>query len=377
MELLLILTYTAICIFIFKIFKLPLNKWTVPTAALGGVIILGVLVLVMNYNHPYTQVAREFFVTTPIVPGVTGIVTEVEIQPDQLVEKGAVLFRIDPKPFESVVRQKQALLAGTRDGVRELEQALAASRARVVEVTANRDRTEGVFRRYEEIFDRGAISANELEVRRQAYLANEAALTRAKADFERAQIAFESGIDGDNPDVARLQAELEKARYDLERTIVRAPTSGYVSQLLLRPGMMAASLPLRPVMTFVHEEKPSLVAAFRQNSALRLREGYEAEIVYPSIPGRAFHGKVKKLLPNLGEGQLQTSGSLIGTAQAYQAPGRVLVVIEVTDDLSEFNLPAGSRAQVAVYSEHAHHVAIMRKILLRMSSWENYLYLDH
>ena len=377
MELLLILTYTAICVFIFKIFKLPLNKWTVPTAALGGVIILGVLVLVMNYNHPYTKVAREFFVTTPIVPGVTGIVTEVEIQPDQLVEKGTVLFRIDPKPFESVVRQKQALLAGTQDGVRELEQTLAASRARVVEVTANRDRTEGVFRRYEAIFDRGAISANELEVRRQAFLANEAALTRAEADFERAQIAFESGIDGDNPDVARLQAELEKARYDLERTVIRAPTNGYVSQLLLRPGMMAASLPLRPVMTFVHEEKPVLVAAFRQNSALRLKEGYEAEIVYPSIPGRAFHGKVKKLVPNLGEGQLQTSGSLIATAQAYQSPGRVLVVIEVTDDLSEFNLPAGSRAQVAVYSEHAHHVAILRKILLRMSSWENYLYLDH
>lgn len=83
------------------------------------------------------------------------------------------------------------------------------------------------------------------------------------------------------------------------------------------------------------------------------------------------------LVPNLGEGQLQTSGSLIGTAQAYQQLGRVLVVIEVTDDLSEFNLPAGSRAQVAVYSEHAHHVAILRKILLRMSSWENYLYLDH
>ena len=77
-----------------------------------------------------------------------------------------------------------------------------------------------------------------------------------------------------------------------------------------RPGMMAASLPLRPVMTFVHEEKPVLVAAFRQNSALRLKEGYEAEIVYPSIPGRAFHGKVKKLVPNLGEGQLQTSGSI-------------------------------------------------------------------
>ena len=376
MDLLLILTYTAICIVIFKVFKIPLTKWTVPTAALGGVILVGMLVLLMNYNHPYSNMAREYFITTPIVPAVAGIVQEVEVEANELVEKGTVLFRIDPKPYEAVVRQKQALLAGTRDGVRELEQAVAAARARMVEVTANRDRTQGVFQRYEAIFDRGAISANDLEIRRQAYLADEAALQRAEADLERSQIAFESGIDGENPDVARLQAELEKARYDLERTVVRAPTSGYVSQLLLRPGMMAANLPLRPVMVFVHDEQAPLMAAFRQNSALRLRAGYEAEIVYPGIPGRAFRGRVVSVLPNMAEGQLQTSGNLVGT-ESFQRIGRVPVVIEILDDMSEYNLPTGSRAQVAIYSDHFHHVAIMRKILLRMSSWQNYLYLNH
>ena len=120
----------------------------------------------------------------------------------------------------------------------------------------------------------------------------------------------------------------------------------------------------------------TLLAAFRQNSALRLKAGYEAEIVYPSIPGRVFKGKVVSVLPNMAEGQLQTSGILIGT-EAFQRIGRVPVVIEVLDDMSEYNLSTGSRAQVAVYSDHFHHVAIMRKILLRMSSWQNYLYLDH
>jgi multidrug resistance efflux pump len=376
MDLLLILTYTAICIVIFKVFNVPLNKWTVPTAALGGVILVGGLVLLMNYNHPYSNVAREFFITTPIVPGVGGIVTSVEIEPNQVVEKGTVLFRIDPKPYEAVVRQKQALLAGTKEGVKELEQAVAGARARVVELRANRDRSQGVFERYQAIFDRGAISANDLENRRQVYLGDEAAVERAEADLQRAQIAFEAGIDGENPDVARLQSELEKARYDLERTVVRAPTAGYVSQLLLRPGMMAASLPLRPVMVFVHDEQAPMIAAFRQNSALRLKAGYEAEIVYPSIPGRVFHGEVVQVLPNLAEGQLMTSGNLVST-QVFKQIGRVPVEIRVTDDMSEYNLPAGSRAQVAVYSDHWHHVAIMRKILLRMSSWQNYLYLDH
>lgn len=376
MDLLLLMTYGALCVVIFKVFNIPLNKWTVPTAALGGVILIGTLVLVMNYNHPFSNMAREYFVTTPIVPAVGGIVISVDIEANVVVEKGTVLFRIDPKPYESIVRQKQALLAGTKDGVRELEQSVAAARAGVVEVTANRDRSEGLFRRYEAIFDRGAISADELENSEQTYLAEEAALTRAEAEFERAQIAFESGIDGDNPDVARLQAELEKARYDAERTVVRAPTSGYVSQLLLRPGMMAASLPLRPTMVFVHDEKVTMVAAFRQNSALRLRAGYEAEIVYPGIPGRVFKGRVVSVLPNMAEGQMQNSGNLVGT-EVFQRVGRIAVVIEVTDDMSEFDLPTGSRAQVAVYSDHWHHVAIMRKILLRMSSWQNYLYLDH
>ena len=245
-----------------------------------------------------------------------------------------------------------------------------------METTANRDRSQGLFQRYERGFASGAFSEVDLENRRQLALGDEAALERAEADLDRAQIAFEAVIDGENPDVARLQAELEKARYDLERTVVRAPTSGYVSQLLLRPGMMAASLPLRPVMVFVHDEKPAMVAAFRQNSALRLRAGYEAEIVFPSIPGRVFKGEVVQVLPNVSEGQVQTSGNLLGT-QAFQSVGRVLVEINVTDDMSEFQLPTGTRAQVAVYSDHFAHVAIMRRVLIRMSSWQNYLYLDH
>jgi multidrug resistance efflux pump len=376
MDLLLIMTYAALCIGIFKVFNLPLNKWTVPTAVLGGIFLIGSLILVMNYNHPYSNMARSFYVTTGIVPAVSGIVTEVEIVPNQLVEKGTVLFRVDPKPYESIVTQKQALFAASTQGVKSLEVDVAAARAKVVEAIADRDRTLGVFKRYKEGFAKGAFSEVDLENRRQLYAANEAALDNAEANLDGAVIAFESQIDGDNPEVARLRADLEKARYDLERTVVRAPTAGYVSQLILRPGMMAVSMPLRPVMVFVHDEEAPLIVAFRQNSALRLKVGYEAEIVYPSIPGRVFKGRVTQVLPNLSEGQVQASGNLLGT-DSFKSVGRIPVSVEVLDDMSEFNLPKGSRAQVAIYSDHFSHVAIMRRILLRMSGWQNYLYLDH
>ena len=52
MDLLIILSYVAFAYGCFKIFKIPVNKWTVPTAALGGVFIVAGLILTMNYNHP-------------------------------------------------------------------------------------------------------------------------------------------------------------------------------------------------------------------------------------------------------------------------------------------------------------------------------------
>jgi multidrug resistance efflux pump len=80
MDILLILTYTAICVAIFKLFKIPLNKWTVPTAALGGILLIGGMMILMNYNHPYSEVVRQYYVSTPIVPQVRGRVIDVPVR---------------------------------------------------------------------------------------------------------------------------------------------------------------------------------------------------------------------------------------------------------------------------------------------------------
>ena len=49
-----------------------------------------------------------------------------------------------------------------------------------------------------------------------------------------------------------------------------------------------------------------------------------------------------------------------------------------TDAATEISdLPDGIYAQVAVYSDHFSHLSVMRKVLLRMTSWMHYLYLDH
>ncbi len=55
----------------------------------------------------------------------------------------------------------------------------------------------------------------------------------------------------------------------------------------------------------------------------------------------------------------------------------MIATIELNDNVDVNALPDGIYAQVAVYSDHFTHVSVMRKVLLRMTSWVHYLYLNH
>ncbi len=70
---------------------------------------------------------------------------------------------------------------------------------------------------------------------------------------------------------------------------------------------------------------------------------------------------------------MQSSGTLART-DTFRGISRPVVVVKFDDDLSEYNLPSGIQGEIAVYSDHFHHVSIIRKILLRMKSWQNYLF---
>jgi RND family efflux transporter MFP subunit len=317
MDLLLILTYTAICVFIFKVFHIPLNKWTVPTALLGGVVIIGALLMIMNYNHPFSEAVRQYYATTPIIPEVKGRIVEVPVQANTPVKKGDVLYKIDEESFQ--------------DEIRGLEGELVAARKDL-------DRSK-------ELVAKQAMSERMLDQ------------TRAKVD--------------------ELQAKLDDARFKLKQTVVLAPSDGFVAQLLLRPGMMALPIGLNPVMTFVHQEERIFYGWFRQNSLLRLEQGSEAEVTLDGIPGVIFKGEVKEVLPIIGEGQLKPGADFLRFDMEKTA-GRVPVAIRITDPtLAQYQLPVGVFGQAAVYSHHFHHVGVLRRVLLRMAAWMNYVFPLH
>src|SRR6516165_12555254 len=103
MEILLVLIYVSICIVIFKLFRIPVNQWSLSTAALCGIFGIALLLLTMNYNHPFTTNARIYFPVTPILANVKGRGIEVPVHANTPLKEGDVLFRIDPKPYQYVV----------------------------------------------------------------------------------------------------------------------------------------------------------------------------------------------------------------------------------------------------------------------------------
>jgi multidrug resistance efflux pump len=168
-------------------------------------------------------------------------------------------------------------------------------------------------------------------------------------------------------------ALLEKARWDLDQTVVRAPSDGYVPQLTLQPGQMAVPLPLKPLMVFVVTEKPVLVASFKQKALPDIEPDLEAEAIFKTHPGRSFKLKVRRVLTAMPEGEVLASGELLAPTSAKDK-GYVPVVFDYDEDIAQLNLPAGAQASIAIYTHRVHALSIVRKIILRMKSWENYLF---
>jgi multidrug resistance efflux pump len=375
MELLLILTYAGIAIAIFKIFKIPVNAFTLLTAVLGGMALIGTLLLGMNYNHPFSNQGRFYFTTTPIVPAVRGRVVEVPVQPNVPLKAGDVLFRIEDNWFRNAVKAKEAELADARQVAEQLKAAYSTASNNAKAADAARDAALDVYTRSKKLIETGAISQVQFKQAEEKYFGTRSQADAAEAEALRAALESSAVVEGVNTDVARILSELDAAKFDLEQTIVRAPTDGMVLQLFLRPGMYVVPMPLRPVIVFMPTEQPQFAAAFLQNSSQRIINGSDAEVILPAVPGHVFKARVISSGAYIPQGQLQASGTLVDPEQ-IRGDGRVIVQLDLESDISKFQIVPGSVGDVAIYTHHMHHLAIMRKILLRMKSWTNFIFGD-
>ncbi|MDH6230789.1 multidrug resistance efflux pump [Mesorhizobium soli] len=376
MELLLILLYAAICIAIFKIFRIPVNEWTLSTAVLGGIVGLFALLLTMNYNHPYSANARIYYAVTPILPSVSGRVVEVPVETNVPLKQGDVLFKIDPAPYQYAVDDKSAQLVDAKQSVKELKAALDHAKAETKRTKSQAQLAQNNYDRQVALYHQNVIAKAALDTYERNLDSANQGVVAAQATEQEADLAYSANVGGVNTSVARLTAELGDAKYNLEQTTVRAPGPGFVTQVGLRPGMYVMPVPLRPAMTFVNigEKNATLTAAFQENYLQRIHIGDDAEVAFAAVPGRVFKAKVRSVVNAIPAGELLPSGTLADPSSLPAGGGRALVIFDLVESVADYQIPLGSTAEVAVYTQYVHDLSLLRKILLRIKSWENYIF---
>ena len=152
------------------------------------------------------------------------------------------------------------------------------------------------------------------------------------------------------------------------------PYSGTSRQYLTATSITPGATELVTAVPTTNEDL-SLVAWFHQNGQLSLSDASVVEVTFDNIPGKVFSGKPRIMLTTPGEDQVWTRDNIFDGPVATSQP-RMPVLIEITDpDYNNYlsKVPAGSHAQAVIYGDQFQQLALVRKTLLRMSAWMNYL----
>ena len=375
MEALLLAIYSFFVWLIFIKFKwLPWNTTSQVTVVVIPIVALTTLILLLNVYAPSSADVRVIKYVVQVVPQVRGRVIEVPIEGNSPVKKGQVLFRIDPTPFELQVQTLEAQLATTEGSVLQLDEELRSAVSRTAAVRAKLELAKMRVVQNRELAATGAgdrfaleqaeSSAAELAAELQANIAAEAQV--------RARLGATVG--DDQAEIAQIKAQLANARWELSQTVFYAPADGTVINLQLRPGQMATALGFLPVMTLVEDEF-QVIALFNQNELHQVQAGDQAEIALSTLPGRIIKTTVDSIVWAQGQGQIHMSATLPQTGAQPLPPGRFAVRLKVSEHETDLYLAAGAVGHGAIYTQHGKHIQILRKVILRVGAYMDYLVL--
>jgi multidrug resistance efflux pump len=404
-EVLLLAIYSFFVWLIF--FKFKWLPWTTTAAVIVvtiPIISMAGLILLLNIYAPSATDVRVLKYVVQVIPRVNGRVIDVPVEPNRLTRKGDVLFRVDPRPFQYEVDRLEAQVASTvanvssqRAELRAAEAQIGVAANRVTSILSSIEATRVRLRLAElrhgqtkQLAAEGAgdrFDAERWESEAAQHRADLAALlpqlaaaeqevmaTRAQADGLREKINARSG--NEQADVAQIRSQLDDARWRLAESTFYAPADGHVINLQLRPGSTVSVLPLVPVMTFVEQEH-MIIAMFGQNELHQIEPGNDAEIALATYPGRIIKAKVDSIVWAQGQGQLPLTGTLPQTSAVPAAEGRFAVKLVVEEADKELFLAAGARGIGAIYTHHFVPIHIIRKVLLRVSAYLDYVIIKH
>jgi multidrug resistance efflux pump len=310
-------------------------------------------------------------------------VTEVPIEPNKPIKKGDVLFKIDPVPFQQAFEAAQAKLAELKVGLisaqayqrgldDELKNAESATQALVARVELSKKRVA----QYTELAASGAGRRAEQEQAESDVANLSSQIAGAKASESKIKQKIEARTEAGEIDevaqakaqIAKAEADLISAKYDLEGTTHLAPANGRVANLAVRPGVRATQFATMPIMSFIEEDDPWIFAYFYQNELRYVEPGNEAEIFLKTYPGRIIKCKVDSIMWATAQGQMPINGNLPTTLPGDTPDARIAVRLILDPKDKDLFLAAGAKGGGAIYTDQLKFLHIIRKVFIRVST---------
>lgn len=320
---------------------------------LSIVILIFVWYVVSDRLSPWTDQARIQAYVIPVSPQVSGRVLDVNVEKDQVVQPGDVLFKIDPADYKLAVETAESSLeiAGQKIGAGMAN--VSTAQARLVEANANLEHMQVQSVRIYELEKKHVLSNADGDKARAAVKQAKAQVASAEADLDKAKQAL--GKKGkDNPRIRSALAALEKAQLDLSRTSVFSPSLGGITNLQIDTGHYAVAG--SPVMTFVEFENIWIQANLRENSIANIKPGTKVDIVLDVAPAKVFKGTVESLGFAVDAAPAGTIGGLAKVENKsgwLRSAQRFPVIITFDEKTPKGILRLGGQADVQFYGDSA------------------------
>ncbi|MFE4105629.1 efflux RND transporter periplasmic adaptor subunit [Almyronema epifaneia] len=333
----------------FSRFKRP-TVWVIGLLAVGILSVSAVAFVVFrsrvapyevaDYTTPATEMALTVRITASgtvepvktvnLSPKTAGVLAELYVEQGDRVVAGELIARMDSDDLEAQLRQNQANLAEAEAQLVDLRQgseaeqiaqaqaSVASAEAQLRDAQARLDLARDRRDRNRQLYNRGAISANELDTFESEARVAEAAVDQARSRIVEAQQQLQDLRN--NPDVdevaqaearvAGAQAQVDAARIRLEDTLIRAPFSGIVTQKFATEGAFvtpttSASSATSATSTAIVAIASDLevVAEVPEADINKIRPGQPVEIQADAVPDEVFRGEVRLIAPEAIEQQ--------------------------------------------------------------------------
>lgn len=347
------------------------TRWTRRVLIIG--IVGFVWYLIGDRYTPYTGQARVRGYVVPVVPQVSGIVTEVAVGLNTRVNAGDVLARIESKDYELAVQNAEASLETAGQDLGASTADVASATAVVAEATAALELAESQRSRIEKAFESAAVSEADMDKARSNVDLSKAQLESAKGALEQARQRL--GQEGENnPRLVAAQAALEDAQLDLQRTVLRAPRDGGVTNVRIERGQYAN--PGQPLMTFIGSDTAWIEAYMRENSIGRVKEGDTVDIVLDLRPRKIYKGTVQSTGFGVDWGDVDNAAVLpkIKSQKDWlRDPQRFPVVISFDNEEARGSLREGGQADVVIYTSDNVIFNAVGRLWIRLVSWFSYV----